>query len=256
MIDLGGQAAIVTGAGSGIGRAVSLKLAEAGAAVLAVDRDAAKGRETAGLVEAKGGVAKFQAADVRQAKDVAGYVAAALDHFGRIDIFMNNAGLQGPVAPLTECPDDAFDAVMAVNVKGVFLGLKHVLPAMVAKGRGAVVNTASLSSAIGVRNLGPYVASKHAVLGLTRTAALEVARAGVRVNAVCPGPVDTPLMREIEEAQAGGDAAALRQRRAAGIPQGRYATSDDVANLMVFLASDLAGHIVGQGVHVNGGSHA
>jgi NAD(P)-dependent dehydrogenase (short-subunit alcohol dehydrogenase family) len=145
---------------------------------------------------------------------------------------------------------------MSVNVRGVFLGLKHVLPVMLAAGKGAVVNTASLGAFIGVRNLGPYAASKHAVMGLTRTAALEVARSGVRVNAVCPGPVDTPLLRAIEEGEAGGDAEALRRKRAASIPQGRYATPDDVAALMVFLASDLAAHIVGQGVHVNGGSYA
>jgi NAD(P)-dependent dehydrogenase (short-subunit alcohol dehydrogenase family) len=127
---------------------------------------------------------------------------------------------------------------------------------MLAAGRGAVVNTASLGSFIGVRHLGAYAASKHAVMGLTRTAALEVARSGIRVNAVCPGPVDTPLLRAIEEGEAGDDADSLRRRRAASIPQGRYATPEDVANLMVFLASDLASHMVGQGVHVNGGSYA
>jgi NAD(P)-dependent dehydrogenase (short-subunit alcohol dehydrogenase family) len=142
---------------------------------------------------------------------------------------------------------------MAINVRGVFLGLKHVLPVMVGRGRGAVVNTASLASALATRNLGPYVASKHAVLGLTRTAAVEVARSGVRVNAVCPGPVDTPLLRAIEADQAGGDADGLRKRRTAAIPQGRYATPEEVADVMLFLASDLAAHVVGQGVHVNGG---
>jgi NAD(P)-dependent dehydrogenase (short-subunit alcohol dehydrogenase family) len=255
-IDLTSQAAIVTGAGGGIGRAVCLLLAEAGASVLAVDLDETSGEETADLVSAAGGAAKFIRADVSCAENVAGYIAAAQGAFGRIDILMNNAGMQGPVKPLADCPDDAFDAVMAVNVRSVFLGMKHVLPIMVAQGRGAIVNTASLGAFIGVRNLGPYAASKHAVMGLTRSTALEVARKGIRINAVCPGPVDTPLLRDIERGEAGDDAAALRQRRTASIPQGRYATPDDVASLMVFLASDLAGHIVGQGIHVNGGSYA
>jgi NAD(P)-dependent dehydrogenase (short-subunit alcohol dehydrogenase family) len=255
-IDLTSQAAIVTGAGGGIGRAVCLLLAEAGASVLAVDLDETSGNETADLVSAAGGAAKFIRADVSRAEDVAGYIAAAQGAFGRIDILMNNAGMQGPVKPLTDCPDDAFDAVMAVNVRSVFLGMKHVIPIMAAQGRGAIVNTASLGAFIGVRNLGPYAASKHAVMGLTRSTALEVARKGIRINAVCPGPVDTPLLRNIERSEAGDDAALLRQRRTASIPQGRYATPDDVASLMVFLASDFAGHIVGQGIHVNGGSYA
>ncbi len=254
-IDLTGQAAIVTGAAGGIGRAVSLRLAEAGAAVLAVDLDEAGAEETAGLVRQAGGEARSGRADVSVAADVKAYVETAVEAFGRVDIFMNNAGRQGAVAPLVECPDEAFDAVMGVNVRGVFLGLKHVLPVMIAAGRGAVVNTASFGAFVGVRNLGPYVASKHAVMGLTRTAALEVARSGIRVNAVCPGPVDTPLLRAIEEGEAGGDAEALRRRRTASIPQGRYATPDDVAGLMVFLASDHASHIVGQGLHVNGGAY-
>lgn len=255
-VDLAGQVAVVTGAGGGIGRAVSLLLARAGARVLGVDRDAERGRETAELVRAEGADARFAQADVARADDVKAYVSAALDAWGRLDVFMNNAGAQGPVSPISECPDEDFDAVMAVNVRGVFLGLKHVLPVMVAQARGAVVNTASLGAFVGVRNLGPYVASKHAVMGLTRTAALEVARRGVRVNAVCPGPVDTDLLRSIEAGQAGEDADALRQRRAASVPQGRTARPEEVASVMMFLASDLAAHVVGQGVHVNGGSYA
>ena len=253
-IDLTGRAAIVTGAGRGIGRAVALALAGAGAGVLAVDADEPAADETASLITASGEKASAFRADVTRAGDVAAYVETALDRFGRIDIFMNNAGSQGPVMPLIDVPDEAFDAVMAVNVKGVFLGLKHVLPVMIEQKSGAVVNTASLASFVATRQLAPYVASKHAVLGLTRTAALEVARSGVRVNAVCPGPVDTPLLREIESAQAVGDPDGLRKRRTATIPQGRYASPDEVASVMLFLASDLAAHIVGQGVNVNGGS--
>jgi 3alpha(or 20beta)-hydroxysteroid dehydrogenase len=255
-IDFAGQVAIVTGAGSGIGRAVSVALAGAGARVLAVDLSVQGGEETVALIKQRDGAAQFIAADVARETDVAGYVAHARQTWGRIDVLMNNAGWQGSVQPLTECSVDHFDKVMAINVRGVFLGLKHVLPVMVAQRRGAVVNTASLASHIGVRNLAPYAASKHAVFGLTKSAALEVARKGVRINAVCPGAVDTPLLAEIEAAEAPGQAAGLREKRAASIPDGRYALPEEVANLMLYLASNLASHITGQGININGGSHA
>jgi len=136
--------------------------------------------------------------------------------------------------------------------------LKAVLPIMIKQGKGVVINTASLGAYIGTRNLGPYTASKHAVLGLTKTAALEVARKGIRINAVCPGPVDTEMLRQIESDQSKDSAAALslREQRAASIPDGRYADPSEVANLMLYLASDYASHITGQGVQINGGSHA
>jgi 3alpha(or 20beta)-hydroxysteroid dehydrogenase len=255
-IDFHDQVAVVTGAGGGIGRAVCLKLADLGARVLAVDLSEESGRETTALIKARGGASLFALADVSREQDVAVYVAAARDAWGRIDIFMNNAAWQGAIQPLVDYPVELFDKVMGINVRGVFLGLKHVLPVMMAQQKGAVVNTASLGAYIGTRNLGPYTASKHAVLGLTKTAALEVARNGIRVNAVCPGPVDTPMLREIESGQASGDAESLRKKRAASIPDGRYADPQEVANLMVYLASEYASHITGQGIQINGGSHA
>jgi NAD(P)-dependent dehydrogenase (short-subunit alcohol dehydrogenase family) len=254
--DFSGKVAVVTGAGGGIGRAVSLALARSGAKVLAVDLSPQSGRQTEQLVLQAGGAAKFVVADVSRAEDVARYVAAAVDAWGQIDIFMNNAAWQGSIAALVDYPDDVFDKVMAVNVRGVYLGLKHVLPVMIARRSGAVVNTASLGAYVGTRNLAPYTASKHAVLGLTKAAAIEVARKGVRVNAVCPGPVDTPMLREIEQAQAPGHAQALRDQRAASIPDGRNALPEEVANLMQYLVSDLSSHVTGQGVQINGGSHA
>jgi 3alpha(or 20beta)-hydroxysteroid dehydrogenase len=254
--DFTGKVAIVTGAGGGIGRAVSLALADAGARVLAVDLSADSGRQTEAQVVKAGGVAKFVGADVSRAEDVANYVAAAREAWGRIDVFMNNAAWQGSILPLVDTPDELFDKVMAINVRGVFLGLKHVLPVMLAQRSGAVVNTASLGAYIGVRNLAPYAASKHAVLGLTRSAALEVARKGIRVNAVCPGPVDTPMIREIEAGQAPGSSQSLREQRAASIPDGRYALPEEVAQLMLYLCSELSSHITGQGIQINGGSHA
>lgn len=258
-IDFSGQVAVVTGAGGGIGLAVSLLLAELGAKVLAVDRSQEMADSALAQLRAASAVAEAAVADVRQAQDVQAYVAQALDAWGRIDILMNNAGWQGQVRPLIDYPEEVFDEVMAVNVKGVFLGLKHVLPVMVAQGKGAVVNTASLAAHIGTRHLAPYTASKHAVLGLTKTAALEVARKGVRVNAVCPGPVDTPMIRAVEEGQAGGDPQALRAlkaQRLAMVPDGRYASAREVAQLMVYLASDWSSHITGEGVHINGGQYS
>lgn len=255
-IDFGGKAAIVTGAGGGIGRAVCLALSAAGARVLAVDLSVDSGEETVQQLRAQGGEAAFVRADVSDAAQVAGYVAAAMNAWGRVDAFFNNAAWEGAIKPLVDYPDDIFDKVMAINVRGVYLGLKHVLPVMLAQRSGAVVNTASLGAYIGSRGVGPYIASKHAVMGLTKTAALEVARKGVRVNAVCPGPVDTAMIRAIEEGQAPGAAHTVREQRTAAIPDGRYATCEEVAHLMLYLASDLAGHITGQGVQINGGIHS
>jgi len=255
-IDLTGQVAIVTGAGGGIGRAVSLALSDVGAKVILVDLAVEAGRATETLITQRGGDALFVSADVSQQQDVEAYVKVALDTWGRIDVFMNNAAWQGEIHSIVNYPVDMFDKVMSINVRGVFLGMKYVLPNMIAQGKGVVVNTASLAAFIGSRNLAPYTASKHAVLGLTKTAALEVARKGIRVNAVCPGPVDTEMIREIERGQSKGSDVNIREQRLASIPDGRYADVSEVANLMVYLASDYASHITGQGVQINGGSHA
>ncbi len=254
--DFTGKTAVVTGAAGGIGRAVCLSLARAGARVVAVDLSAQAGEQTAASVRDAGGEAIFVAGDVARPDDHAAYVAAATQAWGDIDIFMNNAGWQGDIKPVIDYPVEVFDKVMAINVRGVFLGLQNVLPVMIAQGSGAVVNTASLGSYIGTRNLAPYSASKHAVMGLTKSAALEVARKGVRINAICPGPVDTEMLRDIEAGQSPQDAEALRAKRAASIPDGRYAEAEEVADLMLYLVSDHARHITGQGIHVNGGAYA
>lgn len=255
-IDFTDQVAIVTGGAGGIGRAVSLLLASLGAKVMVVDVAGDGAAATAQLIREQGGEALFTAADVSRSQEVANYVAQTMQSWGRVDVFMNNAAWQGAVAAIVDYPDDLFDQVMAVNVRGVFLGLKHVLPVMIAQRSGTVVNTASLGAYIGTRNLAPYSASKHAVMGLTKSAAMEVARKGVRINAVCPGPVDTPMLRDIESHQAPGSTQSLREQRSAMIPDGRYASPEEVANLMVYLASGLSSHITGQGVQINGGFHS
>jgi NAD(P)-dependent dehydrogenase (short-subunit alcohol dehydrogenase family) len=254
--DFTDKTAVVTGAAGGIGRAVCLSLANAGARVVAVDLVRDAGEQTAAMVRDAGGAAIFVPGDVTRPEDHAAYVAAALKKWGGIDIFMNNAGWQGEVKSIIDYPIEVFDKVMAINVRGVFLGLQHVLPVMVAQKAGAVVNTGSMASHIGSRNLAPYAASKHAVMGLTKSAAAEVARKGVRVNAICPGPIDTELLRQIEAGQSPDGAEDLRAKRAASIPEGRYGETEEVADLMMYLVSRHARHINGQGIHINGGAYA
>ena len=183
--------------------------AKHGAKVVAVDRDGAAAEATAGIIRQNGGDALAVTADVTKSADVKAYVKAAIDKYGRIDCFFNNAGIEGKVSPIVDYDEAVFDAVIGVNVKGVFLGLKHVLPEMIRQGGGAIVNTASVAGLVGTPGMPAYVASKHAVIGLTKTAAGEVARQGIRVNAVCPGPVDTRMIHSLEAQLSPGDPAAV-----------------------------------------------
>lgn len=240
---------LVTGGGAGIGRAACLAFAAAGAKVVCVDRNPAEGESVVAEIVTDGGQALFVAADVTDAAQVRRYVERTLEDFARIDVFVNNAGIEGAVVPLVDYPEDTFDRVMAVNVRGVFLGLKYVLPVMQSQRAGVVINTGSTGSHVGATGVAAYVASKHAVLGLTRCAALEVAGDGVRVNAVCPGSTRTRMLQSLAEER--GKQAGLEFNLAT--PNGRIAEPDEIAATMLYLASDAARHIVGQSIVLDGG---
>src|SRR5499425_3108473 len=251
-----GKIALITGAGNGIGRATTLAFAKSGAKVVVVDRDSAAGEATAGIVRQQGGDAHFVNADVTKSAEVQNYVKAALDAHGAIDCFFNNAGIEGALKHTAEYDEAMFDAVMGVNVKGVFLGLRHVLPVMLRQKAGTIVNTASVAGLVGTPGMPAYVASKHAVIGLTKTVSGEVARQGIRVNAVCPGPVDTRMIHALETQLNPDNPAAVGERYQAAIPSGRYTTVDEIASMVLFLCSDLAANTTGGQFVVDGGRTA
>ena len=255
-LDFTDKVALITGAGNGIGRATALAFAKGGAKVVVVDRDTAGGEATAGIIRQQGGDARVVTADVTKSAEVQAYVKAALDAYGKIDCFFNNAGIEGKWAHTAEYDEDMFDQVIEVNVKGVFLGLRHVLPVMLQQKQGAIVNTASVAGLVATPGMPAYVASKHAVIGLTKTAAGEVARHGVRVNAVCPGPVDTRMIHSLEQQLNPSDPASVSRRYQAAIPMGRYVVPDEIANTVLFLCSDAASAITGAQYVIDGGRTA
>ena len=252
MDGLAGKVAIVTGAADGLGRATSQKMAANGMQVLLVDIDAQRLAETAALIRDAGGEAAVFRADVSDAPQVRGYVAKAISRFGRIDAFFNNAGILGAVVPIIDYPIDTFDKVIAVNLRGVFLGLRFVLPVMIEQRAGSIINTGSMGSAGGVPGSSAYNAAKHAVIGLTKTAAIEVGPTGVRVNAVLPGNIRTKMTAGLSS---GAHADPVENERfAAGLaPQGRMGTPEEIADAVCFLASDAATHITGIELPVDGG---
>ncbi len=252
-MDFTGKVALITGGGGGIGRAAALGFAERGARVVVVDRDVTLGQGTADILHQQGRDARFIPADVSKSADVQNYVKATLEAYGRIDCFFNNAGIEGKTAPVMDYDEEMFDRVIAINVRGVFLGMKYVLPVMLRQGSGAVVNTASIAGLVGGPGMSAYIASKHAVIGLTKSASGDVARFGLRVNAICPGPVDTRMMRSLEAQRNPEDPDAVIAANRAAIPSGRYASPEEVANLAIYLCSDLAGSITGTHMVIDGG---
>ena len=238
---LEGQVAVVTGAANGFGLAVATRLADEGAQLVLVDRDVEALNAAA---EKLNGLAVV--ADVSQEAEVDGYVAAAVDAFGRIDLFFNNAGIEGRMAPMTELSVADFDRVWAVNARGVFMGLRAVLKVMKPQGSGVIVNTASMAAIKGAATFSPYIASKHAVLGLTKSAALEGAPYGIRVNCVAPGHIDTRMARDLTAQINPDDPEGVFQNVSNSVPYGkRYGTAAEVASVVLWLLSDEAEYVSG-----------
>jgi NAD(P)-dependent dehydrogenase (short-subunit alcohol dehydrogenase family) len=251
---LEGRVALVTGAGSGIGRAIARRLARDGAIVVAVGRRRERLDETAALIAADGGTVRVALADVARAdqvRDVIGAAVAALDH---LDILVNNAALNRPATPppetVADLSDDWWAATLDVNLTGAFLCCKHALPHLIASGRGAIVNVASTSGIAGNTNQAAYVSSKHGLVGLTRSIALDYGAQGVRANAVCPGFIDTERSRAFSAAVRGEG---WEDRKRAEIPVGRLGQPEDVANLVAFLVSDDAAFVSGAVIPIDGG---
>ena len=251
-----GKVIVITGAAGGIGRATSLRFAFEGARVVAVDLPGTGLDDVVNEVKAAGGDALAAPADVSKATQVQGYVDAAVARFGGIDFFFNNAGIEGWVGPSTDYPEDVFDKVIDVNVKGVWLGMKYVVPVMRKRGGGSIVNTASTAGLGGTPSIIAYGASKHAVVGMTQSAAMEFGRDKIRVNAVCPSPIETRMMRSLERGMNPDDPEAAHRLMAANIPLGRYGEPGEVAALVAFLCSDDASFINGGIYTVDGGSRA
>jgi NAD(P)-dependent dehydrogenase (short-subunit alcohol dehydrogenase family) len=252
-MDFTGKVALITGGGGGIGRAAALGFALRGAKVVVVDADATLGQGTQDVVTQRGGLCTFVQGDVTKSASVKDYVEKTLSLHGRIDCFFNNAGIEGAVVPTYEYDEDMFDRVIAVNLKGVFLGLRHVLPVMIAQGSGAIVNTASVAGLFGGPSMPAYVASKHGVIGITKVASTDVAGLGVRVNAICPGPVETRMMRSLESQRNPANPEAIHAAFSAMTPTGRYALPEEIANAAMYLCSDLSGDITGTHLVIDGG---
>jgi NAD(P)-dependent dehydrogenase (short-subunit alcohol dehydrogenase family) len=236
---LDGKVAIVTGAAGGIGGATARLFLDLGAKVMLTDRDGAR------LSAREGDNVATSAADCTDESAIEALVAATVERFGKLDIMVANAGIEGVLKPADQLSIDEFEQVLKVNVIGVWLAIKHAAPAMKSGGGGAIVAMSSVAGAIGFPGMAAYTASKHAVFGLVKTAAQELAPANIRVNAVAPGPIDNRMMQSLGDQLGGGDPAGFRSFIESRVPMGRYGTNEEIAQLIAFLASDAASYCTG-----------
>jgi NAD(P)-dependent dehydrogenase (short-subunit alcohol dehydrogenase family) len=254
MSRLNGKVAIITGGAGGIGRAAGRLFCAEGANVLLVDLSESALKDA--VKEIGSNRVSYCIGDVTRPDDNDKFVSVATERYGGVDTFLANAGIEGIVKPIPEYDIDIFDKVIAVNVRGVWLGLKSAIPALKARGGGSIIITSSVAGVGGAPGVSAYVTSKHAVIGMMRSAALECAPFNIRVNTVNPSPVETRMMRSLEAGFAPGDAAAAKEALRSQIPLQRYGMPDDIAKLMLFLASDDSAFITGSVYMADGGSTA
>lgn len=252
MTTMNGKVAIVSGAAGGIGGATAELFLREGACVMLVDRDEDALASCAARLGG-GERVRYAAADVSSEVDTKRYVDATLEAFGRVDVLFANAGIEGKVTPLTEYSVADFDRVLAVNVRGPFLAIRAVAPHMAAQGGGSIVITSSVAGLIASAGLSAYVASKHAVIGLMKTAACELAPKNIRVNTVNPGPIENRMMRSIEEQASPGHGDQVKSGFIGKVPMGRYGTNEEIARLALFLASDASSYCTGSVFVADGG---
>jgi NAD(P)-dependent dehydrogenase (short-subunit alcohol dehydrogenase family) len=247
MMKLVNKIALITGAGSGMGRAASLLFAKEGARIACADIDEKGAAETARMIEADGGKAFAVRADVSKSADAEAMVAATLEKFGPPNVVYNNAGIEGVSDFLALMKEEDFDRVIAINLRGVFLGMKYSLPHMVKNGGGSIINTASIAGLVGLKSAAAYCAAKAGVIALTRVAALEYGRYNIRVNAICPGAIDTPMVRRV----GGGEAPGPAMERISSL--NRVGQPEEIAKMALFLASDDSSFATGAPFIVDGG---